>query len=41
MSDDRLADLSRRLPELRLLTAPADLEHYGRDWTRRWTPAPC
>ncbi|MGB3270263.1 MAG: FAD-binding oxidoreductase [Rhodanobacter sp.] len=40
MSDDRLADLSRRLPELRLLTAPADLEHYGRDWTRRWTPAP-
>ncbi len=40
MSDDRLADLSRRLPELRLLTAPADLEHYGRDWTRRWAPAP-
>ncbi|KAG0755430.1 hypothetical protein G6F22_020613 [Rhizopus arrhizus] len=21
-------------------TYPADLEHYGRDWTRRWTPAP-
>ena len=40
MSDPRLADLSRRLPELRLLTAPADLEHYGRDWTRRWAPAP-
>jgi FAD/FMN-containing dehydrogenase len=40
MSDHRLADLSRRLPELRLLTAPADLEHYGRDWTRRWTPSP-
>jgi FAD/FMN-containing dehydrogenase len=40
MSDDRLADLSRRLPELRLPTAPADLEHYGCDWTRRWTPAP-
>jgi FAD/FMN-containing dehydrogenase len=40
MSDDRLADLSRRLPELHLLTAPADLEHYGRDWTRRWTPSP-
>ncbi len=19
---------------------PGDLEHYGRDWTRRWTPAP-
>ncbi len=40
MSDDRLADLSRRLPELRVLTAAADLEHYGRDWTRRWVPAP-
>ena len=35
-----LAALAARLPELRLLTAPADLEHYGRDWTRRWTPAP-
>ena len=40
MSDRALADLTHRLPELRLLTAPADLEHYGRDWTRRWTPAP-
>jgi FAD/FMN-containing dehydrogenase len=40
MSDPRLVELSRRLPELRLLTAPADLEHYGRDWTRRWDPAP-
>ncbi|OOG45775.1 FAD-binding oxidoreductase [Rhodanobacter sp. C01] len=40
MSDARLAVLSRRLPDLRLLTAAGDLEHYGRDWTRRWTPAP-
>ncbi len=40
MSDIRLAELSRRLPDLRLLTSPGDLEHYGRDWTRRWTPAP-
>ncbi|HEY8585460.1 MAG TPA: FAD-binding oxidoreductase [Rhodanobacter sp.] len=40
MSDPRLTDLSRRLPSLRLLTAPTELEHYGRDWTRRWTPAP-
>jgi FAD/FMN-containing dehydrogenase len=40
MSDPRLADLAARLPALRLLTAPAELEHYGRDWTRRWTPAP-
>ncbi|WP_199096471.1 FAD-binding oxidoreductase [Dyella sp. ASV21] len=40
MIDARLAELADRLPNLRLLTAPADLEHYGRDWTRRWTPAP-
>lgn len=40
MSDPRLAELSRQLPDLRLLTGAADLEHYGRDWTRRWTPAP-
>ncbi|HEY0198771.1 MAG TPA: FAD-binding oxidoreductase [Rhodanobacter sp.] len=40
MSDARLADLAQRLPDLRLLTDAADLEHYGRDWTRRWTPAP-
>ncbi len=40
MSDSPLAELTRRLPELRLLTDPGDLEHYGRDWTRRWTPAP-
>lgn len=40
MSDPRLAQLAREVPGLRLLTAPADLEFYGRDWTRRWTPAP-
>ncbi|MDR3444669.1 FAD-binding oxidoreductase [Dyella sp.] len=40
MTDARLAALAARLPNLRLLTDPADLEHYGRDWTRRWTPAP-
>ncbi|HUA79118.1 MAG TPA: FAD-binding oxidoreductase [Dyella sp.] len=40
MNQQVLADLSSRLPELRLLTDPGDLEHYGRDWTRRWTPAP-
>ncbi|GLQ94699.1 FAD-binding oxidoreductase [Dyella acidisoli] len=40
MNPQALADLSSRLPELRLLTEPGDLEHYGRDWTRRWTPAP-
>ena len=40
MNPQALADLSSRLPDLRLLTEPGDLEHYGRDWTRRWTPAP-
>ncbi|BBD80144.1 FAD-binding oxidoreductase [Aerosticca soli] len=40
MTDPRLADLAARSPGLRLLTEPADLVHYGRDWTRRWTPAP-
>ena len=40
MHDARLAELSRSLPDLRLLTAAGDLEHYGRDWTRRWTPVP-
>lgn len=40
MSELRLAELRRCLPGLRVLTEPGDLEHYGRDWTRRWTPAP-
>jgi FAD/FMN-containing dehydrogenase len=40
MSDPRLTDLARLLPGLKLSTDPGDLEHHGRDWTRRWTPAP-
>ena len=40
MTDPRLDALRHALPGLRLLDAPADLEHYGRDATRRWTPAP-
>ncbi|MDR6841061.1 FAD-binding oxidoreductase [Pseudoxanthomonas sacheonensis] len=40
MSDPRLTDLLQAVPALRVKTDPADLEHYGRDWTRRWTPAP-
>ncbi|MDR1074901.1 MAG: FAD-binding oxidoreductase [Xanthomonadaceae bacterium] len=40
MSDSRLAELQQRVPALRLKTDPADLENYGLDWTRRWTPAP-
>jgi FAD/FMN-containing dehydrogenase len=39
-SDARLQRLQARVPGLRLSTDPADAEHYGRDWTRRWTPAP-
>ncbi len=40
MNDARLDGLQRAVPALRLKTDPADLAHYGRDWTRRWTPAP-
>lgn len=37
---DSLKRLTTRAPGLRLSTEPGDMEHYGRDWTRRWTPAP-
>ena len=40
MTDPRLTDLLQAVPGLRLKTDAADLEHYGRDWTRRWIPAP-
>jgi FAD/FMN-containing dehydrogenase len=40
MTDSRLAELAQLAPDVRLSTEPSDLEHYGRDWTRRWTPAP-
>lgn len=40
MSDPRIVELQALLPELRLKTEAGDLEHYGRDWTRRWAPAP-
>ncbi len=40
MPDPRLDSLRAAVPGLRLATTPAELEHYGRDWTRRWTPAP-
>lgn len=40
MTDPRITSLGQAVPGLRLKTEPADLEHYGRDWTRRWTPAP-
>ncbi|ANB17596.1 FAD-binding oxidoreductase [Dokdonella koreensis] len=40
MPSSALAVLAGSLPQLALSTDPGDLEHYGRDWTRRWTPAP-
>ncbi|KAG9592373.1 hypothetical protein KCV01_g11115, partial [Aureobasidium melanogenum] len=40
MTDPRLSELARLLPDLKLSTDAGDLEHHGRDWTRRWTPAP-
>ena len=40
MTDPRLESLLQACPRLRVKTDPADLEHYGRDWTRRWAPAP-
>src|SRR5690606_15441084 len=40
MNDHRLSQLAERFPALVLKTEASDLEHYGRDWTRRWTPAP-
>ncbi|AZR22692.1 FAD-binding oxidoreductase [Xanthomonas vasicola] len=40
MTDPRILSLQQAVPALRLKTEPADLEHYGRDWTRRWTPNP-
>ncbi len=39
-TDPRLERLRARIPGLRLSTDASDAEHYGRDWTRRWTPAP-
>ncbi|HST45567.1 MAG TPA: FAD-binding oxidoreductase, partial [Luteimonas sp.] len=40
MPDARVSSLQAAVPGLVVKTDPQDLEHYGRDWTRRWTPAP-
>jgi FAD/FMN-containing dehydrogenase len=40
MTESHLEALRRSIPGLRLKTDAADMEHYGRDWTRRWVPAP-
>lgn len=37
---DIVDQLTRLLPPERVLSAPTDLEHYGRDWTRQVPPAP-
>ncbi len=40
MSSSALSRLAQRAPQVQIRTDAGDLEHYGRDWTRRWTPAP-
>jgi FAD/FMN-containing dehydrogenase len=40
MTNSRIVSLQAAVPALRVLTDATDLEHYGRDWTRRWTPDP-
>src|SRR5579862_1614915 len=40
MGSEALSELARRAPQVQIRTEAGDLEHYGRDWTRRWTPAP-
>lgn len=40
MTDSLLDSLRAAVPDLRLKADAGDLEHYGRDWTRRWTPNP-
>ncbi len=40
MNVSALSELARRAPQVQIRTDAGDLEHYGSDWTRRWTPAP-
>ncbi|HEY0180151.1 MAG TPA: FAD-binding oxidoreductase [Dokdonella sp.] len=40
MARTALSSLRDAAPSLRVSTDAGDLEHYGRDWTRRWAPAP-
>lgn len=40
MNTSVLDALRHSLPSLKLAAGPGDHEHYGRDWTRRWTPDP-
>lgn len=40
VSDDVIEQLRTAVPEARILTEPADLETYGKDWTRQFEPRP-
>jgi FAD/FMN-containing dehydrogenase len=40
-TDRRFLTLLDQLPEDILTRTPEDLERFGRDWTRRYTPSPC
>ncbi len=40
MSHESVQALVSLLSSERVTTDPADLQHYGRDWTRWWSPAP-
>ncbi|MGY0798918.1 FAD-binding oxidoreductase [Lysobacter sp. A286] len=40
MNHPRLNSLLATISGLQIKTDPHDLEYYGRDWTRRWTPSP-
>ncbi|MGY1424429.1 FAD-binding oxidoreductase [Lysobacter sp. A289] len=40
MNHPRLNSLLAGISGLQVKTDPHDLEYYGRDWTRRWTPSP-
>lgn len=40
MSSEHISALVSMLSPGRVLSDASDLEHYGRDWTRWWSPAP-
>jgi FAD/FMN-containing dehydrogenase len=40
MTAEPIAELKSLLADARVLADAGDLVHYGRDWTRQWTPAP-
>jgi FAD/FMN-containing dehydrogenase len=36
-----VADIQQEVPGLLVSGDPSDLQHYGQDWTRQWSPNPC